>query len=152
MVRHLVDAAVVDADLAEVHRDAEGSEEIIGRLDRLVCNVVAVLCCVEAEDIDAVLRETVDGVVVQDVLHPSRRNDREALAVRDVIVRGQGVLEAMARPQGAAVAEGENTVAGEGAVQHHLGAGGIILRIFDALATVHHEALERCLHHAVIEL
>ena len=90
-------------------------------------------------------------MIVQDVLHPSRRDDREALAVRDVIVRGQGMLEAMARPQGAAVTEGENTVAGEGAVQHHLGAGGIILRIFDTLATVHHEALERCLHHAVIE-
>ena len=71
--------------------------------------------------------------------------------MRDVIVRGQGMLHAMARPQGTAVAEGENAVAGKCTVEHHLGTGGVILRILDALAAVHHEALKRCLHHAVVK-
>ena len=119
----------------------------------LVLMVMVVICTIVSYFVvpGAYDRETVDGVVVQDVLHPSRRDDCEALAVRDVIVRGQGMLHAMARPQRAAVAEGEYAVAGKGAVQHHLGAGGVILRIIDALAAVHHEALERCLHHAVVK-
>ena len=59
------------------------------------------------------------------------------------------MLDAVAGPAGRAAAQGVNAVAAIGAGQHHLSACSVILRIFQTLPGIDHQALQSRLHEAV---
>ena len=99
------------------------------------------MICVYTEHVYAVFYKAMDGLFAENVLHPARSDDSQALAVSDVIVRAEGVLDSVARPALIAVAESVNPVAAVGAGQHHLGSRGIIIGIFKALHGICHKAL-----------
>ena len=78
------------------------------------------------------------ATLIQNMLHPVGRNDGQALAVGDVIIGAQGMLNAVAGPAGRTAAKGVDPVAAIGAGQHHLSACIVILRVFQALPGIDH--------------
>ena len=92
---HLVDAAVFDTYLAQMHGDVDALEELVGGVDGLLGNLLLRQRGVDAEDVDAVLHEAVDGTVAQDMLHPTWGDDSQTLAVGDVVVGRGGVPDAI---------------------------------------------------------
>ena len=83
--------------------------------------------------------------------HPAWRYDGQALAVGDVVVGAQGMLNSMHRPARFAVSKGIDAIAAEGAGEHHLGTGGIVLRILKTLPGIDHQALQAGLAESVIK-
>ena len=148
---HLVDTAVVNAYLAEVHGDVNALEELVGGVDGLLGNLLLGQRGVDAEDVDAVLHEAVQRLFIQDMAHPARRDDGQTLAVGDVVVGREGVLNGVAGPATVAVAKRQDAVAAVGAAEHHLGAGGVVLRIGQTLAGILHQASQHRLAEAVVQ-
>ena len=142
VVSHFVDPAVVDADLAEVHRDVDALEEFVCGVDGLPCDLLLRKSRVDAEDIDAVFDETVHGPFTEDMAHPARGDDGKSLAVGYVVIGAEGMFDAMTRPAGVAVAESQDSIASVGAGKHHFSSCGIVLRIFETLASVCHQAAQ----------
>lgn len=64
VVRHLGQAALVDADLAQVHRHTERLKQGIDRTNGLLCNLRLGQCRVNAENVDTEADKPFDGVVV----------------------------------------------------------------------------------------
>ena len=64
MVRHLRQAALVDANLAQVHRHTERLKQGIDRANGLLCDLRLGQCRVNAENVDTEADKPFDGVVV----------------------------------------------------------------------------------------
>ena len=62
------EAALVYADLLEVHRNTDRLKEFVCLIYRLVCNIGSVKFAVDTEHINAVLHEAINGLFTQDML------------------------------------------------------------------------------------
>ena len=139
MMRHFVEAAVVYSHFAQVHRNTDRLKERVCRLNRLVRNRPFVQRSVNTEHIHAVLHKPRQRALVQDMLHPPRRNDRQPLSGRNVVIGTQSVLDAVTRPSALAVSECQNAVTAIRTSEHHLRTRLVILRVLNTLAAVLHE-------------
>ena len=54
VVCHLADTALVDAEVAKMHRNPNAFEEFVSLVDRLVCNLPFVEVFIDAEHVDAI--------------------------------------------------------------------------------------------------
>ena len=133
-----------------MHRHPQALEEGVGGVDGFIGNLHSRQRRVDAEDVHAVLDKARERAFVQDVPHPAGRDDGQALAVGDVVVAGEGVLDAVHRPAGTAVALGHDVVARQGAHEHHLGPGGVVLGVVDTGFSIDHQALDAGLAEAVV--
>ena len=57
VVSHLADPALVDAQLAQVHRDADARKEVVGGGDGALRDLAGRQGRIDSEDIDAILHE-----------------------------------------------------------------------------------------------
>ena len=86
-----------------------------------------------------------------DMFHPPRRNNRQTLAVRNIVICTQGVLNTVTRPSALAVSECQNTVATIRTSEHHFRTRLVILRVLNTLASVRHKATQHRLAETVVE-
>ena len=150
VMSHFRDALRPDAHFLQVHRDAHALKEGVGFFDGLFRNFLRRKMGVDAEDVDAVLDKARERPGAQDVLHPAGRDNGQAHAVGDVIVAAEGVLDAVHRPTGFTVSQAHDVVARQGAHEHHFCARPVVLGVFQAGFSVHHQALEAGLAEAVV--
>ena len=121
-------------------------EEAAGAGDGLLRHGPLVPVRGQVPHVHAVLEKLVHGLVPQSEFHPVGRQDRQALAVGDVVEGAQLVLHGMHAP-GHAAAAVQSTVDGPAGRPHQVGAGLVVVRLIVGDGAV----LDAGLQHALAE-
>ncbi len=71
MMSHFSDSTVVNANIFKIHWNINGFEELVSRINRLICNIKFVLIWIVSKNIDAVFHKAIYSLFAKNVFHPS---------------------------------------------------------------------------------